>query len=227
VTLGQVCEAAAILAPPTSRHAIDVLLEGWSARGDARIIQVAVAGRWEESRNIDMPTDAGSARALVRDAGPPDEDVAVEFEWLGKPLVFVGARRAQGPAGEHTEFEDSVVRVAALDPADPALAVAALAGGPPAELDHVELGAANAWQSVGPLRLWTRGEDRAPGAVAARLRAHPALARCVAPVALEVSFRRPRACWIGVEVSEPSADGHRVAPAKVETMLARLFAVGR
>lgn len=72
-----------------------MLLEGWSATGRARIIQVAVGGRWEESRSVDMPTDAGRVRSLVRDAGPADMDVAVEFEWLDHPLVFVGARRAQ------------------------------------------------------------------------------------------------------------------------------------
>ena len=89
-----------------------MLLEGWSATGRARIIQVAVGGRWEESRSVDMPTDAGRIRSLVRDAGPADIDVAVEFEWLGHPLVFVGARRAQELAGEHAKFEESVVRVA-------------------------------------------------------------------------------------------------------------------
>lgn len=200
-----------------------MLLEGWSATGRARIIQAAVAGRWEDSRSIDVPTDAGSARSLVRDADA-DADIAVEFEWLGHPLVFVGARRAQGLAGAHASFEEGVVRVAALDPDDPALALATLAGGSPTELEHIELGAANAWQSVGPLRLWTHGEDRAPGAVAARLREHPVLARCVVPVALEISFRRPRECWIGAEVSEPSANGHVVAASTVETVLARLFA---
>lgn len=204
-----------------------MLLEGWSATGRARIIQVAVAGRWEESRSVDMPADAASARSLVRGVGPADADVAVEFEWLGHPLVFVGARRRQGLAGELADFEESVVHVAALDPTDPALALSALAGGPPAELDHVELGAANAWQSVGPLRLWTHGEDRAPRAVAARLRDHPALARCVVPVALEVAFRRPRECWIGVEVSEPSTDRHVAAASTIETALTRLLAIPR
>lgn len=218
----------AILALPTSGQAIDVLLEGWSATGRARIIQAAVAGRWEDSRSIDVPTDAGSARSLVRDADDDaDADVAVEFEWLGRPLVFVGARRAQGLAGAHAGFEEGVVRVAALDPADPALALATLAGGSPTGLEHIELGAANAWRSVGPLRLWTHGEDHAPGAVAARLREHPALARCVVPVALEIAFRRPRECWIGVEVSEPSPDGHVLAASTVETVLARLFAAAR
>jgi hypothetical protein len=203
---------------------LDVLLEGWSAVGRPRIIQTAVAGRWEEARSLAMPTDAGAARALVRGAVPPGADVAVEFEWLGRPLVFVGARRAQGPVREDARFEEDVARLAALDPAAPAAALAALAGGPPAELDHVELGAANAWRSVGPLRLWSRGAAPAHGAVAGRVRDHPRLARCHVPVALEVGFSRPRECWFGVEVSEPSGDEHLVAPATVERMLARLFA---
>jgi hypothetical protein len=105
--------------------------------------------------------------------------------------------------------------------------LAALAGGPPADLRHVEVGAANAWRSVGPLRLWTRGQDRPPAAAAARLNERPALARCIAPVALEVTFGRPRECWIGVEVSEPSADGHVVAPATLDAIIERLFAEGR
>jgi hypothetical protein len=174
-----------------------------------------------------MPTDGGSARSLVREAGPPDADVAVEFEWLGHPLVFVGARRTEGLEGEQASFEEAVVRVAALDPADPALALAELAGAAPAELDHVELGAANAWQSIGPLRLWTRGEEPAPATATARLGDHPALTRCAVPVVLEVAFRRPRACWIGVELSEPSPAGYVLAAAKVDAVLSRLFAVAR
>jgi hypothetical protein len=104
-------------------------------------------------------------------------------------------------------------------------ALAALAGGQPVELVHIELGAVNAWRSVGPLRLWDRGDARASGAVAERLGDHPALARCVNPVALEVAFRGPRECWLGVEVSEPTAGGHVVAPARVEMLLGRLFPV--
>jgi hypothetical protein len=134
---------------------VDVLLGGWSAAGRARVLQAAVDGRWEASRSVAVPADESSARALVRDAGPDDADVAVEFEWLGHPLVFVGARRAGDPAA----FTAGVVAVAAGDSADPLVALAALAGGPPEELDHLELGAANAWRSVGPLRLWTRGDD--------------------------------------------------------------------
>ena len=217
-------EASGIPALPTAGRVLDVLLEGWSAAGRPRIIQAAVGGRWEEARSLAMPADAGAARALVRGAGPPEADVAVEFEWLGHPLVFVGARRARGQEGEDARFEEDVARLAAQDPAGPAAALALLAGGPPAELDHVELGAANAWRSVGPLRLWTRGQDAPHGAVAGGLRDHPRLARCHVPVALEVGFTRPRECWIGVEVSEPSDGDHLVAPATVERRLTRLLA---
>jgi hypothetical protein len=186
------------------------------------VLQAAPAGRWEEAQAIELPGDPDGARSLVRDAGPPDGDVAVEFEWL-EPLVFVGARRT---SGEAEAFEDDVVRLTALNPAEPEVALATLAGGPPAELDHVELGAANAWQSVGPLRLWTRGQSRLGTSVAAGLDDHPALARCSATVALEVAFASPRECWLGVEVSERSADGHTVAVARVTAMVERLFGVG-
>jgi len=199
---------------------VEVLLGGWSAAGRTRVLQAARDGRWEASRSIAVPADESSARALVRDAGPDDADVAVEFEWLGYPLAFVGARRA----GDLTAFTAGVVAVADGDSADALVALAALAGGPPEELDHVELGAANAWRSVGPLRLWTRGDDVVALDLEARLSDHLALARCVAPVALEVSFRRPRECWLGVEVSAPSDGQHVVRAATVEELVRRMFA---
>ena len=215
------CEARPILGLPTSTDVFDALHRGRSATGGARIIQAAPAGRWEEARSIDMPAGPDSARSLVREVGALDADVAVEVEWLGHPLLFVGAR---GAPADREGFEKDVARVAQLDPAEPALALETLAGETPADLDHVELGAANAWQSVGPLRVWTRGEDPPAAAeVLARLDERPALARCVAPVALEVTFRRPRECWIGVEVSEPAGDGHVVAAASLGAMIERLF----
>jgi hypothetical protein len=197
-----------------------VLLEGWSPAGRSRRIQVAVSGRWEESRQLAIPADEGSVRSLVRDAAPADADVAAEFEWLGHPLVFVGARRGRD---EQASFEAAVARVVALDPDDPALALATLAGGEPGELDHVELGAANAWQSVGPLRLWIRGEPPPP---ATRLGDHPALALSPVPVALEAAFRTPRECWLGVELSEPSGAEYVLAAEAVDAVLARLFVPG-
>ncbi len=209
---------------PTSGRVFEVLLDEWSAGASARIVQVAAAGRWEQSRSIEIPAGADRARALVRDAGPADADVAVEYEWLGRPLVFVGARRTAELAGEPEDFEAAVVQVAKLHAADPWVALTTLAGGSPVEPMVIELGAANAWRSVGPLRLWDREDARASGTVAERLSRHPALARCVKPVALEVAFRGPRECWLGVEVSDPTAGGHVVAAARVELLLGRLLA---
>lgn len=211
-------------ARPTIGRAVDVLLAEWSAAGRARIIQAAADGRWEQARSLAVPAPADKARALVRDAGPPDADVAVEYEWLGRPLVFVGARRASKRASEREAFEAAVVRTGELDAADPLVALAVLAGGYPVEPSHIELGAANAWRSVGPLRLWDRDGCHRSGAVAERLGIHPSLTRCVRPVALEIAFLGGlRECWLGVEVSEPTAGGHVVSAATIETLLGSLL----
>lgn len=212
---------------PTSTQVFDALHQGRSTADSARIIQAAAGGRWEEARNVNMPTDPASARSLVREAGAPDADVAVEVEWLGHPLMFVGVRCAGEDAEARARFEEDVARVAELDPVEPALALVTLAGGTPSEMDHVEVGAAGAWKSVGPMRIWTRGQNPPTAAAAVQLDERPTLARCIAPVALEVTFSRPRECWIGVEVSEPCADGHVVDPATLDAIIERLFGVGR
>jgi len=168
-----------------------------------------------------MPAAAGSVRSLVREAGPGD--VAVELEWLGHPLVFVGARRAPGATDDHAAFEEAVARAAQSDPSDPARALAELAGGTPSQPDHVELGAANAWQSVGPLRLWTREVGHAVGSVESLLRTRPELTFSPVPVALEVAFAHPRPCWLGVEVSRPCGDGYAVEHPTVDALLGGLF----
>lgn len=195
------------------------MLDGWDAGGRRTWAQVAAGGRWEDSRGLDAPASPGDVRSLVREAGAGD--VAVEFEWLGHPLVFVGARRARDEA---RAFEDAAAAVAAASPSDPAVALAGLAGEMPSEVVHLELGAANAWQSVGPLRLWTRGEAPFAGDVGALLDARPDLCTCVAPVVLEVAFGGPRESWIGREVSRPAGDGHAADGDLLDALLRRLFA---
>lgn len=197
------------------------MLEGWAAQDRAKLLQLAIEGRWEDASALDMPAGDGEVRSLVRQAGPGD--VSVEFEWLGHPLVFVGARRARSTEVEDPSFEDAVARVARMNPSEPAVALSVLAGGPPSELDHVEIGAANAWHSVGPLRLWTRGEGHVRRSVQSLLDEHPALRLCSRPVAIEAAFSHPRACWLGIEVSRPSGDRHAVEGASVEATLSRVF----
>lgn len=217
------CEPRGVSIFSSGSEALDLLLDGWTPTGRPKRLQLAVDGWWEDARIVEMPADAGAARELVRAAGPDDADVAVELEWLGSPLAFVGARRAGERDG--ASFKDAVAGIAEQDPSDPRRALAQLAGGPPAGLVHVELGAANAWRSVGPMRLWAPGETSAPASIAGRLRERPDLALCRAPVALAVAYDRPRSCWFGVEVSTPSGQEHAVAPATVDALLDRLFAV--
>lgn len=148
----------------------------------------------------------------------------MEFEWLGHPLVFVGARRAQDGDDEASAFEAAAAGLAGTPPSDPLEALARLAGGSPGLPDHFELGAANAWRSVGPLRLWSRGGEPPLGRVGPLLDGRPDLRACSAPVALAVGFEQPRSCWIGRELSRPDGDRHLVDAAAVEAVLAGLFA---
>lgn len=203
----------------TGATATRMMVDGWSPAGRRTWMQAAAGGRWEDSRGIDTPAADREVRSLVRAAGAGD--VAVEFEWLGHPLVFVGARRAHG---EDRAFEDAAVAVAEASPADPAVALAGLAGAEPGEPLTVELGAANAWRSIGPLRLWTRGDPPFGGSVDALLDERPDLRSCVRPVALEVTFDGRRQSWIGRELSRPTGGRHVTDPSAVDALLRRLFA---
>ena len=189
------------------------MLGGWSPAGHRTWMQTALDGRWEDARGLHTPAPADEVRALL--SGWGEDDVAVEYEWLGHPLVFVGARPA---------VEESAVRIAAESPSDPAVALAGLAGGAPSGLASVEIGAVNAWKSVGPLRLWSAG-DPGPGDVEALLDGRPDLRSCSVPVALEVAWREPRECWLGREISRPLGDVHVVERGAVEALL-RGWALG-
>jgi hypothetical protein len=99
--------------------------------------------------------------------------------------------------------------------------VALLGSTPAAEPDLAEMGAVNAWRSIGPLILWRRGEmlmrERVDQAIAAR----PDLSECTHPVAVELAAATPRACWIGVTVSEPPGRHHHVNHDVLYDVLAR------
>ena len=199
-----------------------MLLGGWSPAGQPARLQLARDGRWEDAVHVPMPVPERAARAVLAGAGDADADLAVEVEWLGTPVAFVGARR--GRESDVEAFAHGVVRAVGPAPWKPAAALAALAGGAPSLPAEIELGAANAWRSVGPLRLWTGGEGRAPGDIASLLGARPELAVCRVPVALEVAFAAPRSCWVGVEVSERTPAGHAVSASRVAALLDGLLA---
>ena len=210
---------------PTSDRVAEALLEEWSATGRARIIQAATGGRWEESRSVAAQrTPTGCARLS---ATPGRAKRMWRLSTSGSGVRWCSsapaARRSRRKSSK--DFEAAVVQLAALGTADPLVALATLAGGEPVELDHVELVRPT---RGGPSVRCGSGVAGTPACQERSLTSWaitPRSARCVNPVALEVAFRRPRECWLGVEVSEPVAHRHVVAAATVEGLLGRLFAV--
>jgi hypothetical protein len=185
------------------------------------VLQVAGDGRWETS--LPLPVTASPARLLAcieQVAACAERDVAVEALWPGR--VFVGARWSL------PEVEDALAGArrarAALsaDGARPAEALLALLGAAPGPApEFAELGAVNAWASVGPLTLWHRGGALTPGAVDEALESRPDLTVCRYPVAVEVAAVEPRPCWIGTTVSTRDDGGHRLDRAALDDVLAR------
>jgi hypothetical protein len=99
--------------------------------------------------------------------------------------------------------------------------LALLGSTPTSEPEFAELGAVRAWQSVGPLTLWRRGEVLIRERVDEALASRPDLTWCTRPVAVEFATTEPRACWIGVTESEPAGRHHRLDHGVVHDVLAR------
>jgi hypothetical protein len=181
-----------------------------AARG-APQLQVAADGWWERAQVARLPVPSDRLDELL-DA-PGAREVAVEVVWWGPPVVFVGApvdRARRAP----------VRRIAARADWTPSEALAILAGGPPGPPVRAELGAVNAWRSVGPLSL---ALDSDSAAIESALAGRPDLARCERPVALELVHERLGRAWWAIEVSSPRAGRHEV---RVE-LVARLLATDR
>jgi hypothetical protein len=142
-------------------------------------------------------------------------DVALEVLWPGRPTVFVGARF-------ETVESMPLHALIARDDWTPSVALDALVAGVLRGPFRAELGAMNAWRSVGPLAV---GINASRAAVEEALAGHPRLAWCRDPVALEVVCDGDREAWWGVEVSlRTSAGLHRVDAARVAELLRSIAA---
>jgi hypothetical protein len=141
-----------------------------------------------------------------------ETEVAAEVLWPGPPTGFVGAR--------FRRTERSHLRViAARANCAPSYALKALAGGSLGPAVRAELGAVNAWHSVGPLPV---ALDVDAAAVASALRCRADLALCDHPVALEVVHEGPRPAWWAIEVSSKAAGGHQVHAHRVAYLLSSM-----
>lgn len=168
------------------------------------ILQIAVDGWWERANTIPLPFED-----VTLAAGDAAGECAVEVLWPGPPVVFVGARfRGERPP---------LAALGARGDWTPATALDMLATGALGPAVRAELGAVNAWRSVGPLpvRLDATAED-----LARELAARPDLAPCRHPVALEVVHEAKHEAWWAIEVSARGDAGHEVVAGRVVRALA-------
>jgi hypothetical protein len=180
------------------------------AADGAPLLQVAVDGWWEQAAKVELPTLANVAGRLLEGL-PSTGDIAVEMLWPGPPIVFVGARLPSISVASALLDE-----VAGGDGWVPTLALEMLADGPLGPPIRAELGAVNAWRSVGPLQL---NPDASVAAVESALTSRPELARCRLPVALEVVHQYRREAWWAIEVSSRDNGMHNVRAARTAQLL--------
>lgn len=167
----------------------------------APVVQVAADGFWEApliasgEQEEDVPDPVRRAAALGL------RDVAIEVSWPGGG--FVGARwsleevQTAADAGRRAAVliaHAGVIPDASPDNGGPVTAalVALLDGLPGRNADRVEVGAVNAWTSVGPQLLWQRGRPEAGLPLLELPGRRPDLFECRHPVALEMTATEPR-----------------------------------
>lgn len=184
------------------------------------MLQIASDGLWETA-SVLAQGGATAKDAVSLAASTATGDVAVEALWPGQ--LFVGVRWSLDELDEAVAGvlrAGVVIGEAAGRAPTAARVLLALAGATPdSHVELSELGAVNAWASVGPEPLWRRGQqDVWP--LDDLLARRPDLVRCAHPVAVEVSTAVPRACWVGVVVSEPVGPVHLLDLAAVRNLLA-------
>lgn len=194
------------------------------------LLQIAADGDWETATVLPVAADPSDVVTCIGQvAATAQSDLAVEVLWPGE--VFVGARwssRERDAAGDGATRAQAAVTAAgtaadtaASTPPVRAALLALLGAEPSLEPDFAEVGAVNAWASIGPLRVWRAGEAFAPTVVDELLAARPDLTQCAHPVAVELAADHPRPCWVGITVSTPTGSGHRLDRGALGDVLAR------
>jgi hypothetical protein len=190
------------------------------------VLQIAADGCWERARVVEAADLSTTGPTAVREvASAARRDVAVEVLWPGQ--AFVGVRWPAAQADEAAAAAsrtDGVLSrqggVAAPSIIEAAL-VALLGATPSPDLERAELGAVNAWASVGPEVLWRNGDAWTPQDLDALVAGRPDLCVCARPVAVELVVSRPRACWVGVVVSNGPGPDHHLDRQALDAVLRR------
>lgn len=168
----------------------------------APILQAAPDGKWEKAVFIGESDDAAAIlEAMSRDA----THIGLEVMWPGYAFVGTGWL-----AGEWRKGVPVVSRTLAAAPSSIAEGLAALLdsahGDAPPRYGarFAQLGAVNAWDSVGAEALWRAGEAYSRDAVEAILDRRPDLAMtCAHPVAVEFGLTGDLPAWVAFYVSQP------------------------
>lgn len=176
-------------------------------------MQVAADGCWEEA--VILGSDGDGASPLDALAARASHDLAVEVLWPGPPTTFVGARFW---LDERDDLRAALCtlrgrRLTATQ------ALQLLSGDALGAAIRVELGAVNAWHSVGPVVLADERGWREP---AGALTHRSDLVRCRHPVALEVTHAGERETWYAVQVSGSGKAVHVVDLGRVRALIAEV-----
>lgn len=194
----------------------------------APVLQVAADGRWETAKVVPMGGDPAHARTVVAQvARSARDDVAVEFLWPTQ--AFVGARWPTDSWRQAVVVADRrnlVLSSGDYMPQDHVIEAGLLAlldTAPSPDLEFVELGAVNAWQSVGPQRLWRRGDVLTDSVLESTLSRRPDLTSCAHPVAVELCVTHPQPCWVGIYISTGSDPIHHLDRRALKSILGRVL----
>jgi hypothetical protein len=185
------------------------------------VLQVAADGQWERAQIIALSGEVQAAHAAVTRTAAGARYLAMEILWPG--TMFVGT---VWPADRHAEAYPAATRAfAALGEArqsEPAVTglTALLGATPEGEVASADLGAVNAWLSVGPEPLWRQGEIYSAAAVDGTVDNRPDLMTCTHPVAVEFSIAGPRRCWVAIFVSTPHGAAHHLNRQRLHQVLA-------
>ena len=192
------------------------------------VLQVAADGQWETAEAVPATSNPAAARMVIEQvARAARNDVAVEILWPGQ--AFVGV---QWPAASWQQAADaasrSVIVLATDSPRSPSQPVEAgllalLGSMPGTDLDYVELGAVNAWHSIGPEPLWRPGMVLTADAAESVPLRRPDLASCSHPLAVELGTMNPQPCWIGINVSTGTGPVHQLDPHLLNNVLSSLI----
>jgi hypothetical protein len=192
------------------------------------VLQVVSDDQWESAETVPVAADDGQARAVVASVGRAARDtVAVELLWPGQAFVGVQWPAASWPAALAAVSRGHVAvtgRQMALGQVVEAGLLALLGAAPATDVEFVELGAVNAWLSVGPEVLWQRGDEALTAQTLVSKLAHrPDLTSSAHPVAVELAVTNPRPCWIGVYVATRSGPIHQLDYERLADVLSRVI----